>query len=76
MSETYKNLAKFIRENKKTMNEGITYYDEKHNELYQIFTSSFLLNREPCNEDGISVASLHSNLIVEVDGVKYLVTQK
>ncbi|RHH14419.1 hypothetical protein DW228_06355 [Bacteroides fragilis] len=76
MSETYKNLAKFIRENKKTMSEGIIYYDEKHDELYQIFTSSFLLNGEPCYEDGVSITVLHSNLIVEVDGVKYLVTQK
>lgn len=77
MKTTYKNLAEFIRQNKDTMLIGETYYDKEHGELYQIFTLQHFVNAEMGEkEDGIATSPIFSTLLLEVDGIKYMVTQK
>lgn len=77
MKQTYKNLAEFIRQNKNTIREGDTYYDDEHSELYQIYTLQNIVNGEMYyKENGIAVRPIFSTLLIEVDDVKYMVTQK
>lgn len=77
MKATYKNLAEFIRQNKDTMPIGETYYDKEYGELYQIFTLQHFVNAEMREkEDGIATSPIFSTLLLEVDGIKYMITQK
>lgn len=77
MKATYKNLAGFIRQNKDTMSIGETFYDNEYDELYQIFTLQHFVDEEMGEkEDGIVARPIFSTLLLEVDGIKYMVTQK